>query len=229
MPIPFESQFFHDDGDVDDEGYVDDNLDSSATFDGSVLAPGEEADDLLAGTQGTELKKSKPENVHFAKRAKRIDVKRLKDDIWSGLKSLVPEPSSDPDESVSYPSAVTVYTRLIQFLSRTTLNRPPLPANLKRPKNPKPSTASSPPSEPPTRVRRCPSSQPRSALYAFYTSPTKRDSGSRQRDSMAKTVRMWVVWAWPKSAESTRKREEQNGGDWTKARGWTGLWGSCRR
>lgn len=45
------------------------------------------------------MKKAKPENVNFAKKAKRVDVKRLKDDIWSGLKVLVPEAPSD--DSVS--------------------------------------------------------------------------------------------------------------------------------
>jgi len=41
------------------------------------------------------VRKTRPENVHFAKKAKRVDVKRLKDDIWSGLKTLVPDPESD--------------------------------------------------------------------------------------------------------------------------------------
>jgi condensin complex subunit 2 len=85
-PIPFESQFFHDD--VDD-AFVDDQLDGGSP--GMMMdIPGDE-DDLWAGTQGQELKKSRPENVHFAKKAKRVDVKRLKDDIWSGLKTLVPD------------------------------------------------------------------------------------------------------------------------------------------
>lgn len=103
MPIPFESQFFHDDGDggdVDgddaaDFAFVDDDLDP-----GNPGAAALEDDDLLAGTQGQVLRKSRPENVHFAKKAKRVDVKRLKDDIWHGLKVVIPEeaPSS---ESVS--------------------------------------------------------------------------------------------------------------------------------
>lgn len=51
---------------------------------------GEDDDEnLWQGSQGMELKKSKPENVNFAKKAKRVDVKRLKDDIWVGLRGLV--------------------------------------------------------------------------------------------------------------------------------------------
>ncbi|KAK4684170.1 condensin complex subunit 2, partial [Tremellales sp. Uapishka_1] len=85
--IPFESQFFHDDGDGDGDGDI--GMD--------IIA--EEEDDLWAGTQGIELKRAKPENVNFAKKAKRVDVKRLKDDIWSGLKVLVPERDKDIAES----------------------------------------------------------------------------------------------------------------------------------
>ena len=49
-------------------------------------------DDLWAGVQG--LKKAKPETVNYAKRAKRVDVKRLKDNIWKGLK-IPARPSKD--------------------------------------------------------------------------------------------------------------------------------------
>ena len=60
-----------------------------------------DAEDLWQGTQGQELKKSRPENVNFAKKAKRVDVKRLKDDIWSGLRTLVPDQKdSDEDSAV---------------------------------------------------------------------------------------------------------------------------------
>lgn len=36
-----------------------------------------------------ELKKVCLENVNFMKKVKRVDVKRLKDDIWMGLKDFV--------------------------------------------------------------------------------------------------------------------------------------------
>lgn len=63
----------------------------------------EEDDDLWAGTEGQQVRKVRPENVHFAKKAKRVDVKRLKDDIWSGLKTLVPEPHDESSEEVHFP------------------------------------------------------------------------------------------------------------------------------
>ncbi|RXK39032.1 hypothetical protein M231_03656 [Tremella mesenterica] len=88
-PNPFESQFFHDDAtDAGDYADVDDVLDPDTAY-------GEE-EDLWQGSQGIELKKSRPENVNFAKKAKRVDVKRLKDDIWKGLRGLVPDTEEVP-------------------------------------------------------------------------------------------------------------------------------------
>ena len=81
--MPFETQFFHDDG--DDGGF-------GASGD---VGGFDDDDDLWAGTQGQQLRRARPENVHFAKKAKRVDVKRLKDDIWSGLKTLVPDPGAE--------------------------------------------------------------------------------------------------------------------------------------
>jgi len=98
MPIPFESQFFHDDG-----GDGDDAADY-AFVDGDLDLPPETSlddDDLLAGTQGQVLRKTRPENVHFAKKAKRVDVKRLKDDIWQGLKAVVPDELAETSDTVS--------------------------------------------------------------------------------------------------------------------------------
>ena len=91
---PFETQFFNDDGDGDDGGDFGFGADSPLGGGGGI--PNfEEDDDLWAGTQGQQLKRTRPENVHFAKKAKRVDVKRLKDDIWTGLRSLVPEPEQE--------------------------------------------------------------------------------------------------------------------------------------
>ena len=90
----FETQFFHDDGDGDEGG--DFGFGADSPLGGGGIPSFDEEDDLWAGTQGQQLKRTRPENVHFAKKAKRVDVKRLKDDIWSGLKSLVPE--SDPEK-----------------------------------------------------------------------------------------------------------------------------------
>jgi condensin complex subunit 2 len=62
----------------------------------------EEDEDLWAGMEGQQVRKVRPENVHFAKKAKRVDVKRLKDDIWSGLKTLVPEPHDESSEEARF-------------------------------------------------------------------------------------------------------------------------------
>lgn len=89
QPNGYDGQFFHDD--------VDDAADFAEVDDGLLAetpAEGDE-DDLWAGAQG--LKKAKPETVNYAKRAKRVDVKRLKDNIWKGLK-IPSRPSKDEAE-----------------------------------------------------------------------------------------------------------------------------------
>jgi condensin complex subunit 2 len=76
--IPFNTQFFHDDDD-DVPGFDD-------GFDGDLAGtadPGEQ--DLLAGTQD-KTRRVRPEFVNYTKRAKRVDVRKLKDNIWRGLK-----------------------------------------------------------------------------------------------------------------------------------------------
>ncbi|WVQ75709.1 hypothetical protein IAR50_005339 [Cryptococcus sp. DSM 104548] len=109
-PAPFESQFFQDDDDGYDVGpdmpammdFGDEPLvvyDENGLPIAGVGADGGE-EDLLAGTQGIELRRARPETVHFAKKAKRVDVKRLKDDIWSGLKSLIPDNTLPTEDGV---------------------------------------------------------------------------------------------------------------------------------
>lgn len=129
-PAPFESQFFQDD---DDYGDMDNDVDFGPIQPNVpvLCGPGEEEDDLWAGTQ-MELKKARPENVNFTKKAKRVDVKRLKDDIWTGLKDLVPysdkagdtdtddedsTPSTPPEPSDSEP--VKTFSSIIQSLRST--------------------------------------------------------------------------------------------------------------
>jgi hypothetical protein len=88
----FDTQFFHDDPDAGDFALVDDGiLGDEPSANGN---PEEEAD-LWAGTQG-KLKMARPESVHYAKRAKKVDVKRLKDNIWKGLR--IQEKISGTDE-----------------------------------------------------------------------------------------------------------------------------------
>jgi hypothetical protein len=87
--IPFNTQFFHDDDD-DGPGFDD-------GFDGDLVGtadPGEQ--DLLAETQG-KTRRVRPEFVNYTKRAKRVDVRRLKENIWKGLK--IPTPEEHPDDA----------------------------------------------------------------------------------------------------------------------------------
>ncbi|KAF8899622.1 condensin complex subunit 2/barren [Gymnopilus junonius] len=89
-PVPFNTQFFHDDdfgpGFDDDGGGLPDE-DS-----------GEQ--DLLAATQG-QTRRVRPEFVNYTKRAKRVDVRKLKDNIWKGLDIVVDnKKSSENDESM---------------------------------------------------------------------------------------------------------------------------------
>lgn len=82
-PGGFDTQFFHDDPDGDDYALVDDGILGDDVDGAGETKPEEE--DLWAGTQG-KLKMARPESVHYAKKAKKVDVKRLKDNIWKGLK-----------------------------------------------------------------------------------------------------------------------------------------------
>jgi condensin complex subunit 2 len=84
--IPFNTQFFHDDDD-DGPGFDD-------GFDGDLAGtadPGEQ--DLLASTQG-KTRRVRPEFIKYTKRAKRVDVRKLKENIWRGLK--IPTPDEQP-------------------------------------------------------------------------------------------------------------------------------------
>lgn len=115
--LPFESQFFHDDGDVDvdDDAFVDDHL---------MPGVGDDADDLWQSTQGEELRRPRPENVRYAKKAKRVDVKRLKDDIWTDLRGLVDDDGSESDaaESTTPKEQAKTFDSVIHSL-RTTYPR----------------------------------------------------------------------------------------------------------
>ncbi|CEQ41071.1 SPOSA6832_02755, partial [Sporobolomyces salmonicolor] len=58
-----------------------------ADFDDADPAGDDVPDDLAAATQG-QLRRVRPETVNYAKRAKRVDVKRLKDSIWRELEEV---------------------------------------------------------------------------------------------------------------------------------------------
>ncbi|KAJ7133030.1 condensin complex subunit 2-domain-containing protein [Mycena filopes] len=120
--IPFNTQFFHDDDGYDDGPGFDDGYDDGGA---AEAEPGEQ--DLLAATQG-KTRRVKPEFVNYAKRAKRVDVRKLKDNIWKGLDIVVPQVKEeadsmdvvDPDEpEPTDPSEARVFSSVITGLQRS--------------------------------------------------------------------------------------------------------------
>lgn len=93
-PIPFNTQFFQDD--FDQTGFDDDEMEVDAAL---PMIPDnmDEEGDLLAQTQGP-LKRVRPEFVNYARKAKRVDVRKLKENIWKGLKIITPK-EADPEVS----------------------------------------------------------------------------------------------------------------------------------
>ncbi|KAI0343107.1 barren [Trametopsis cervina] len=85
--IPFNTQFFQDDF---DDGPAFDDVDDG----GDGPADAEIEQELLSSTQGP-TRRVRPEFVNYAKRAKRVDVRKLKDNIWKNLDIIVPEPRED--------------------------------------------------------------------------------------------------------------------------------------
>lgn len=93
--VPFNTQFFHDDYD-DGPGYDDaDGYDGEG---GGMPGPDAGEQDLLAATAG-QTRRVRPESVNYAKRAKRVDVRKLKENIWKGLDIVVAAPKEE-DESM---------------------------------------------------------------------------------------------------------------------------------
>ena len=73
--------------------------------------------DLLAATQG-QTRRVRPEFVNYAKRAKRVDVRRLKENIWKGLGIVVPKKKVEDggDEAmVRRPHLIRISPKLICF------------------------------------------------------------------------------------------------------------------
>lgn len=92
--VLFNTQFFQDD---DDDGFGGfDDLGEMPAGGGSTGAQ-EDEEDLLASTQGT--RRVKPEAVNYTKRAKRVDVRRLKETIWSTLDIPDPKPGKGKGKS----------------------------------------------------------------------------------------------------------------------------------
>ena len=95
--IPFNTQFFHDDYDDGDGPGFDDGDDGGGN--GSA-APGVDGDepDLMTTLAGTS-RRVRPQYVNYTKKAKRVDVRKLKENIWKGLDIKV-QLLKDPDESM---------------------------------------------------------------------------------------------------------------------------------
>jgi condensin complex subunit 2 len=74
-------------GDEDDNDTPDFEEEGLGALTGAANLSNLEEDDLLAATQG-QLKRVRPDNVNYAKRAKRVDVKKLKDSIWDELEEV---------------------------------------------------------------------------------------------------------------------------------------------
>ncbi|GBE86468.1 Condensin complex subunit 2 [Sparassis crispa] len=122
--IPFNTQFFHDD--YDDAPGFEDIYDGADQDTVDHLEPGEQ--DLLAATQG-QTRRVRPEFVNYAKRAKRVDVRKLKENIWKGLDIVVPEgKGADEDEdamdidgdgrAATDPAEPRVFTSVISGLQK---------------------------------------------------------------------------------------------------------------
>jgi condensin complex subunit 2 len=60
----------------------------------ALVEPGEQ--DLLASAQ--QRRRVRPETVNYARRAKRVDVRKLKENIWKNLDIVVPEKLDEQDE-----------------------------------------------------------------------------------------------------------------------------------
>jgi len=56
--------------------------------------------DLLAATQG-QTRRVRPDIVNYARRAKRVDVRKLKDNIWTGLSIVASKEDKEDGDMVS--------------------------------------------------------------------------------------------------------------------------------
>lgn len=95
-PVPFNTQFFNDD---DDGPAFDDLYEGDVEGDGIVPEDAGEQD-LLAATQSM-TRRVRPESVKYAKRAKRVDVRKLKENIWKGLDIEVSRKEHEEEEMVT--------------------------------------------------------------------------------------------------------------------------------
>jgi condensin complex subunit 2 len=96
MPMPFATQFFNDDGDFgpdyDDDLAMGDDVGGlegiGPGYDGadSTSAPPPDTEAELLAAMQSQAKRVRPEHVNYAKKAKRVDVRKLKENIWRELR-----------------------------------------------------------------------------------------------------------------------------------------------
>jgi condensin complex subunit 2 len=93
--IPFNTQFFHDD--YDDGPGFDDVFEGEGDGGGAIPDVDAGEQDLLAATAG-QTRRVRPEFVNYAKRAKRVDVRKLKENIWKGLDIKIAEAKEETED-----------------------------------------------------------------------------------------------------------------------------------
>lgn len=82
--IPFDTQFFHDDADDGLDG-LDGAGDAPLPSTGAGADGDVEDEELAELARQAALRRVRPEYVDYAKKAKRVDVKKLKETIWKEL------------------------------------------------------------------------------------------------------------------------------------------------
>jgi len=95
--IPFNTQFFHDDYD-DGDGPGFDDVDDGGGIGSTALGAEGDEPDLMATLAGSS-RRVRPQYVNYTKKAKRVDVRKLKENIWKSLDIKDTNPK-DPDESM---------------------------------------------------------------------------------------------------------------------------------
>ncbi|EKM81927.1 hypothetical protein AGABI1DRAFT_105330 [Agaricus bisporus var. burnettii JB137-S8] len=121
--VPFNTQFFQDD--------YDDGGGFGPGFEDDGDGPPQDDDDEYLLTQNPK-KRVRPETFNYAKRAKRVDVRKLKDNIWKGLDIVVPhkkeiagegsdedEMDIDLDTALTDPSEARQFSQVITGLQKT--------------------------------------------------------------------------------------------------------------
>jgi condensin complex subunit 2 len=110
--IPFNTQFFHDD--YDDGPGFDDVFEGEGDGVGAMADVDAGEQDLLAATAG-QTRRVRPEFVNYAKKAKRVDVRKLKENIWKGLDIKIVEVKEPQSENEDEPM-VYIHPLLLQLI-----------------------------------------------------------------------------------------------------------------